>query len=520
MKKIIAITILSIFLISIISSIVPSLYGKEIENTEETKIEDCNCGYYSTDDGQIHSYDGEHRVMSIPIDCTKLSVTQSNQSILDTPDEFNWMNVDGTDWTTIVKHQGNCGSCWDFAAIGALESRIMIEEQCSGLQPDLAEQYALSCLPASANNYGQGCYGGTPYKAYFYIMDETEEGNYYNGIIPESCFPYQASHDVPCEDKCEDWIDHLIPITGCEEFFLEFDYDTPENRAILKSIIYEGGPVAVALNVTQDFIDYWGIHHSPDDYYPDTDEPWGNRLNHIVVIVGWKDDLSIENGGYWIVKNSWGTDWGYNGFFNLEYGGLFIAMYYATANYDPENIDWAPVADTGGLYQIESDDLITFDGSNSIDAEGEITSYEWDFGDEETGEGTTTTHSYTEEGIYVVTLSVTDSEGNIGVDSTLVGVGQEPINIDASGLFGIEVTVENPSDVVLTNLEWNADISELILFGNSHGIIPMLSNDEAFSKLIYVVGIGVGSIAINVENIEKTEKFIVLGPLVFGLNLQ
>jgi len=240
---------------------------------------------------------------------------------------------------------------------------------------------------------------------------------------------------------------------------LEFNYDSPENRAILKSIIYEDGPVAVALNVTQDFIDYWGIRHNSDDYYPDTDEPWGNSLNHI-----------------------------------LEYGGLFIAMYYATVNYDAESIDWPPVANAGGLYQVESDDLITFDGSKSIDAEGEIFSYEWDFGDE---------------------------EGNIGVDSTLVGVGQDPIIIDASGLFGIEVTVENPSDdLVLTNLEWNADVSELIVYGNSHGIIPMLSNDEAFSKLIYVVGLGIGSISINVENIEKTEKFIVLGPLVLGLNLQ
>ena len=513
MKKIVSIVILSLFLINMISSIIPSLYGKEIE--------DCSCGYYLEDDEKIYSYDIEHRVMSMPIDCTKLSISKPNQLIIDTPNEFSWTNVDGNDWTTIAKHQGNCGSCWDFAALGALESRIMIEEQCSDLKPDLSEQYALSCLPDSANNYGRGCYGGTPFKAYFYIMNETEEGNYYNGIIPESCFPYRASHDTPCEDKCQDWIDHLIPINYCEEFFLEFDYDTPENRAILKSIIYEDGPIAVALNVTQDFTDYWGLHHNPNDYYPDTDEPWGNSLNHIVVIVGWKDDPSIENGGYWIVKNSWGTNWGYDGFFNLEYGGLFIAMYYATANYDAESIDWPPIANAGGLYQVEPDDIITFDGSSSIDAEGEILSYKWDFGDYKTGDEATTTHSYKDEGIYVVTLTVTDSEGNIGVDSTLVGVGQEPINIDASGLFGIEVTIENPSnELVLTNLEWNADISELILYGNSHGIIPKLSKDEAFSKQIYVAGVGIGSISINVENIEKTEKFIVIGPLVLGLDLQ
>jgi len=129
MKKIISITILSLFLISMVGSLVPSLYGEEIE--------DCNCGYYLENDGQIQSYDREHRVMSTPIDCTKLSVTKPNQLILDTPNEFSWINVDGTDCTTIAKNQGNCGSCWYFAALGALESIIMIEEQCSLIQPDL-----------------------------------------------------------------------------------------------------------------------------------------------------------------------------------------------------------------------------------------------------------------------------------------------------------------------------------------------------------------------------------------------
>ena len=97
-------------------------------------------------------------------------------------------------------------------------------------------------------------------------------------------------------------MNHLIPLTDCNVTFLDLGYATKENTNIIKSIIYEEGPIAVALNVNQEFISYWNIHHSSDDYYPDTHEPWGNQLNHIVVLVGWKDDPTIQNGGYWIVK--------------------------------------------------------------------------------------------------------------------------------------------------------------------------------------------------------------------------
>lgn len=518
MKKTSAIIMISIFLLGICGSIIPNFSGQELQYINEPLVEDCNCGGISDQD--TTHFGDDYRVMSNPIDCTQLTITQHTTPILDTPDEFNWKDIDGVDWTTIAKHQGNCGSCWDFAALGALESRIKIMEECSQLQPDLSEQYALSCLPAAANNYGQGCLGGTPYKHYYYIQDEGEEGNNVNGIIPEWCFPYQASHNIPCDEKCDDWMEHLIPLTDCDETFLDLGYATEENTNIIKSIIYEYGPIAVALNVTQNFINYWGIHHSPNDYYPDTHEPWGNRLNHIVVLVGWKDDPQIDNGGYWIVKNSWGTDWGYDGFFNIEYYSLFIGMYYATATYDPDSVNWAPVADAGGLYYTELDDLITFDGTNSVDSEGDVDTYEWDFGDDTIGEGPTPTHTYTEEGIYAVTLNVTDTQGCTGTDTALVGIGEEPLIIDVTGIFGINLMIQNPLDIALTNLKWNVDISGLILTGDTDGIIPILVNDEPFTKQILVIGLGLVTVSINVENMEKTETFLIIGPLVFGLKLQ
>lgn len=506
---------ISIILCSSIGIIVPNLSGHEIEQTAEPVTEDCGC--QNQQDPITDPLGNKYSVMSLPINCASLTITQPTTYPADLPAEFNWKDVDGEDWTTFAKNQGNCGSCWDFAALGALESRIKISEDCPLLQPDLSEQYVLSCLPAAANNYGQGCLGGTPYGAYYYILNTTEEGNNVNGIIPESCFPYQASHTVSCDEKCDDWMDHLIPLTDCNVTFLGLGYATEENTNVIKSLIYEEGPLAVALNVTQDFISYWSIHHSPDTYYPDTQEPWGNYLNHLVVLVGWKDDPAISNGGYWIVKNSWGTDWGYDGFFNLEYYGLYFGMYYAEASYDPDSVNWAPIADPGELYVAEVDEVITFDGSQSIDPEGTIDTFEWDFGDNTTGYGPSPTHSYSNEGIYGITLTVTDSDGNKGTDYALVGIGEDPVLIDATGVLGIDISIENTIDLTLTDLEWSVDFTGLVLSGVSDGIIPRLSNQQVYTQHIPLVGLGFSTLTINVENIQHTERFFILGPFVVGL---
>ena len=68
-------------------------------------------------------------------------------SIIDTPEYFNWMDYEGKDWTTPARQQGMCGSCWLFAAYGALESVINIREGLADLDPDLSEQYVL-IMPA------------------------------------------------------------------------------------------------------------------------------------------------------------------------------------------------------------------------------------------------------------------------------------------------------------------------------------------------------------------------------------
>jgi len=339
------------------------------------------------------------------------------------PPYFSWKDMNGTDWTTSAKDQGSCGSCWDFAAIGALESIIQIREGCAGLNLDLSEQYVLSCLPSAGS-----CNGGWAFYAYRYIILISSSGNYCNGIIPEFCFPYQVNDEVPCANVSPDWMDFLIPISAYGRWIPD---GSVEDRNVIKTQIMESGPVVATMLFTiyshgPNNIEEWGyLHNNPDDYYPYPGPIQGT--NHQVVIVGWKDDLSITNGGYWIVKNSLSEEWGYNGFFNIEYGSLNIdSSDINWVDYDSVNYsNWMPVAQINGSSHGQTNQEMIFDGGNSFDHEGTIVSYIWNFGDGTNKTGIIVNHNYTQPGIYLVTLTVTDNASNTNNHSIYVYIDKE-----------------------------------------------------------------------------------------------
>jgi hypothetical protein len=326
-------------------------------------------------------------------------------SSVDLPEYFNWMDYEGQDWTTPVKDQGACGSCFIFGSLAALESAINIKEGIADLDPDLSEQYVLSCLPRCG-----GCWGGVAYTVFQYIKRDDDKGNNCNGIIPESCFPYQADDTIPCEEKCENWEDFLVPILNYSKFIGKDD-----RIEIIKSHIIQYGPIVSSMSADNENFTVWGFtNHNPDDYFPYEELTY---IDHVIIIVGWKDDPSIEKGGYWICKNSWGPVFGYNGFFNIEYDSLGIGIEYQTwVDYNPDDYDWHPVPKAYGPYYGLVNEPVEFQG----DAAGENPPfiYHWDFGDDSTSTEQNPSHTYTNPGEYIVRLTVTDDNGASISDET------------------------------------------------------------------------------------------------------
>jgi len=316
--------------------------------------------------------------------------------------------------------------------------------------PDLSEQYVLSCLPTAGS-----CNGGTAVDTFKYIRRNTSKGNNVNGIIPEPCFPYMGNDEIPCEDKCENWQEYLIPIQGYSWYY---------GIDGTKEAIMSYGPVAASMTANDNF-SVWGFtNHDENDYFSYEEDI---NINHIIIIVGWKDDPSVGKGGYWICKNSWGDTFGYDGFFNIEYESLGINrlnVYYV--EYNPDDVDWFPVARTHGPYYAMTNEPITFYG----DAQGEYPpfSYRWDFGDESSSTDQNPTHNYDGPGEYTVQLTVTDKRGLSLSDETFAWIQEtnEPPTI---------VSIEGPSNIKAgKNCCYNVsftdpDGSALYLYGVAFG---------------------------------------------------
>ncbi len=208
---------------------------------------------------------------------------QPPPALLNTEDYFDWRIMGGV---TPVKAQGQCGSCWDFAATGAFESAVLIE---GGIELDLSEQQVLSC-----NTGGSDCGGGWMEDAYNLFMSY--------GAVDESCMPYEANDNIPCtQEDC----DPLAWMVGYE--------DISNNINSIKNAVTIG-PVSTTFMVYSDF--HWDCY-----WHEDTGD-----LNHAVLIVGWDDDMCGGQGA-WIIKNSWGTDWGDDGYFYMPYGSSGIGRY-------------------------------------------------------------------------------------------------------------------------------------------------------------------------------------------------
>jgi len=217
------------------------------------------------------TYKKHDRSLAIP----RTNFTYSLESL---PDNFDWSVLGAV---TPVKNQQQCGSCWAFSTTGSTEGALFIKH---GKLLSLSEQQLVDCSKSQGN---QGCSGGLMDQGFKYIEQ--------NGICLENDYPYTAA-DGTCKNSCKS-------VTKVSSYV-----DVPGNNEVALQNAVHLTPVSVAVEADQ-----WQFYSSG---VLTTD--CGTNLDHGVLVVGWGVDSN--NVSYWKVKNSWGTEWGDDGYILLQRG--------------------------------------------------------------------------------------------------------------------------------------------------------------------------------------------------------
>ena len=221
------------------------------------------------------------------------------------PKNFDWRNVNGVNFDSPIRKQGECGSCYAIAAISVVESRIRIQSK-NRIKPLLSVGSAISC-----SRYNQGCEGGYPY-----LMGKHGREH---GFVEETCQRY-SEDDGNCKKECFNKKTYMISDYG----YVGDYYGGCSEEAMMKEI-YENGPIVVAMNASPELYYYsGGIFTSnarrTEGKYEKNVRPW-EFTNHAVVCVGWgEEEVNGKIEKYWILKNSWGIKWGDNGYFKIKKG--------------------------------------------------------------------------------------------------------------------------------------------------------------------------------------------------------
>ncbi len=203
--------------------------------------------------------------------------------IRDYPISWDWVEKGAV---TSVKDQGQCGSCWAFSTTGALEGAYF--NKYKNLI-SFSEQQLVDCSSSAGND---GCNGG--------LMDNAFEWLKTNSICTEQDYSYKAI-DETCNTEC----------IGVIKIMSYTDVNTNDETALMSAVYKQ--PVSVAIEADQSIFQMYssGVISSTS---------CGTNLDHGVLIVGWGID---HNSGkkYWKIKNSWGPNWGENGYILLERDG-------------------------------------------------------------------------------------------------------------------------------------------------------------------------------------------------------
>lgn len=229
------------------------------------------------------------------VDISNLTTVQAEISMKTPPDSVDWRAAGKV---SAVKDQGLCGSCWAFASAGAIESMNMIYFNLSAEESDISEQILVDC-----NTWESGCLTGNAQRAMNW-------GLLY-GVTDETSYPYYSFNGS--------WSSSPSQCSALQSNFVNYGavaIKMNDVTAMMNQVAIQ--PLSVLVDASQWFSYAGGVFPSCNGTY--------GAGNHFVLLVGYNETV-------WIIKNSWGEDWGENGYIYLDRNNAECATmlsYYAS----------------------------------------------------------------------------------------------------------------------------------------------------------------------------------------------